>query len=209
MALNVLRKIKRAFEPPKQRPEDYIAALRQEGALAFIHINKCGGTSVEKALGIPKIHDTALQRIEKIGRDRWDALTTFTIVRHPYSKVASHYRYRVKTAQTGLEDRHIDMNDWIRESYGAKNPQYYDQPLMFAPCVEWISDAAGAILVDHILKLESIDADWASFRATAGVKADLPHQNKTAPEAPEFAPDALEIIQTHFAQDFDTLGYAR
>ena len=37
---------------------DYLLRQRLGGRYVFIHINKCGGTSVEAALGIPvKIHD--------------------------------------------------------------------------------------------------------------------------------------------------------
>ena len=46
----------------------YYRWQRRFGRVVFIHINKCGGTSIEAALGIPKkIHDTALRRREMIG----------------------------------------------------------------------------------------------------------------------------------------------
>lgn len=81
----------------KLRCAEFLLRQRLTGEAIFIHINKCGGSSVEEALGIPvKIHDTAAARRRKIGARRWDRAFTFTLVRHPYSKVISHYSYRRK-----------------------------------------------------------------------------------------------------------------
>ena len=57
----------------KVRRVVYARRLRKTiyGQFAFIHINKCGGTSIEAALNLPKTHDTAQQRRDKIGRDHW------------------------------------------------------------------------------------------------------------------------------------------
>ena len=74
--------------------KDFIEQQRETGTYAFIHINKCGGTSVEAALGIPKVHDTAQERREKLGVEAWDRLKNFSGVRDPYARVASLYRYR-------------------------------------------------------------------------------------------------------------------
>ena len=43
--------------PAKPNAEDYLRAQQRDGTYPFIHINKCGGTSVEQALGLPKIHE--------------------------------------------------------------------------------------------------------------------------------------------------------
>ena len=71
---------------------------------SFIHINKCGGTSVERFLGIPTVHDTAAHRIKTIVKKNWDNRFTFALIRHPYSKVVSHYNYRTKTNQNNLRE---------------------------------------------------------------------------------------------------------
>ena len=194
--------------------ERYLERLATDGSFCFIHINKCGGTSVEKALGLPLIHDTARQRIEKIGRARWDELLSFALVRHPYDKVLSHYKYRVKTGQTGMGDGHVGAGDWVLRAYGEKDPRYYDQPIMFQPCRDWLTDGTGAVVVQHILKLERIDADWPAFsRMAFGREIDLGRHNRTdaaqAPAAELLGPEAVAVLDAHFAKDFETFGYAR
>ena len=196
-----------------QSPQDtYLRQQRRAGTFSFVHINKCGGTSVERALGLPKIHDTALERRDRIGADRWAQMFTFAVVRHPYDKVCSHYRYRIKTNQTGLGAAPIPLNDWVLRAYGEKDPAYYDQPLMFAPCIHWITDARGKIIVDHIAKLEEIDQDWPSIAARIGVAAALPKANATKPAGASrelLSEEVRALIDTLFDEDFTEFGYSK
>ena len=205
------RGIARRVRPrPRSEQEVYLDAQRRMGSFVFIHINKCGGTSVERALGLPKIHDTAMQRRDRIGAARWTEMATFSIVRHPYDKVASHYRYRVETNQTDLATRRIDLNDWVRRAYGDRDPAFYDKPLMFAPCLDWLTDETGRIMVDYVARLETIAADWPKIQALIGTSAVLPHANAT--QRADRAADALDqtsraILARHFAADFEAFGY--
>jgi len=57
----------------------------------FIHINKTGGSSIEKALNIPLEHKTALEKISEIGHINWTMKHSFTVIRNPWDKVVSHY----------------------------------------------------------------------------------------------------------------------
>lgn len=181
---------------------------------SFIHINKCGGTSVERFLGLPKHHDTAARRIARIGRGRWDRNYTFALIRHPYAKAVSHYRYRVKTNQTGLRDDGIELNAWIHRAYGAKDPRYYNRPLMFAPCFRWLS-VDGKIVVDDVVKLEEIDERWPDIcRRIARPYRPLRQKNATSGTTTQEALSLLDdesraILNTHFAIDFAQFDYRR
>lgn len=126
---------------------------------SFIHINKCGGTSVEKALGIPQSHDNVTERIERVGMDKWTEMLTFAIVRNPYTRVESQYRYRVRTNQNRLKTNPIDFNEWIERTYNLRDPNYYYPKKMFEPCYDWLT-VDDQIMVKHILKLEDIEDDW-------------------------------------------------
>lgn len=181
---------------------------------SFIHINKCGGTSIERFLGLPKVHDTALRRIKRIGQERWDRNYTFALVRNPYAKVVSHYRYRLKTGQTGLGDGRIDLNEWVHLTYGDRDPRYVNKPLMFEPCFHWVS-IGGRIVVDDIIRLEDIDAHWSDVCAKIGVAYEpLRTRNATAGTSTEDAIALLDarsrtIINDHFAADFAQFDYAQ
>ena len=189
----------------------YMRWQKRHGEYAFIHINKCGGTSIETALDIPvKVHDTARQRCNKIGRDAWNRIFTFAVVRNPYDRVASLYRYRIRTNQTGLGDDRIDLNDWVREVWQNRNPAYVDQPIMFASCFEWVTDDDGVIMVDEIIKLEEIDTGWTKVSSKIDGPDTLPRANTTksgtAP-ADALTGESRAIIRAAFSNDFRTFGY--
>ncbi len=197
----------------RSRTEHYLHTQKTSGSWAFIHINKCGGTSVEHALNIPKIHDTAQQRRDILGADRWAALRSFSIVRHPYERVRSLYKYRIKTAQTGLEDGHIGLDDWIAKVFDERDPAYHDKPLMFLPARDWLTDETGRIIVDTVVKLETIDEDWPKIQESIGIAARLPKKNTTAKSgtgaAEAMSAESVAILQRYFAADFDSFGYAK
>lgn len=196
---------------------DYLLRQRLAGEYVFIHINKCGGTSVEAALGIPvKIHDTARLRRIKIGRRRWDKAFTFALVRHPYSRMISFHKYRSRYNQTGLRDRPLALNDWIRAVFRDRDPAYRDDPRMFASCFDWVSDGE-AVIVKHVAKLEEIEVEWPILQARLGTDAALPLRNtsatgeKASPEGrgswSALDPEARRLLETNFARDFEVFGY--
>lgn len=193
--------------------DSYLHTQKKKGRWAFIHINKCGGTSVEHALNIPKIHDTARMRRDILGAERWQALTSFSIVRHPYDRVRSLYKYRIKTGQTGMEDAHIGLEDWIRAVFAERDPAYHDKPLMFLPARDWLNDENDEIIVDHVVKLEEIDAAWAEIQKITGQQVALPQKNTTAPAttsaAEDLSAESRDILDSYFASDFKTFGYTR
>lgn len=192
--------------------------LRDRGALlrtkylldfVFVHINKTGGTSVEAALRLPFQHRTALELRRALGERRWAQRFSFAFVRNPWSKVASHYFYRVQTNQTGLGGRPIDFNEWVRRAYGERDPRYYDQPRMFMPQVEWVSDEKGNIIVDFIGRFERFDQDFAAVCARIGRTAQLPHLKRSAGRDYRelYAPDTMAIVHRRFAADVECFGY--
>lgn len=188
----------------------YLLEQRLAGRYVFIHINKCGGTSVEAALGIPKLHDSARLRRLKIGRHRWDAAFTFALVRHPYSRLISFYKYRVRYNQTGLrDDQPLEFNAWIRATLADRNPAYYDQPRMFAPCFDWVSDRSGRIIVDYIAKLETIEEQWPVIQERIGQAVPLPVRNasRSGPGREILDAEARRIVQEWFRKDFEEFGY--
>lgn len=193
------------------RSIDYLTRQRLSGRFVFIHINKCGGTSVEAALGIPvKIHDTAQRRRLKLGRRRWEEAFTFALVRHPYSRLISFYKYRTRYNQTGLRDsRPVGINDWIRATLADEDPAYYDHPRWFAPCFDWVSDRSGRIIVDYVAKLETIEEQWPVIEERIGRAAPLPMRNVSSagPGREVLDAAARRIVQERFRKDFEEFGY--
>ena len=175
----------------------------------FVHINKTGGSSVEKALKIPFEHKTALEIIEEIGRKNWDRKLTFTVIRNPWDKVVSHYHYRVKTNQTNLRDNPIEFKEWVERTYGNQDVHYYDDPKMFMPQMNWITDKNGNILVDEIIHFENLDDEFNEVLEKLGKNTTLPHvkSSNRGNYREYFDEETIEIVRSWFERDIERFGY--
>ncbi len=196
---------------PLQSARERLALIRANHYLpyVFVHINKTGGSSVERALGLPFQHRTAVELREIVGEARWARRFKFTIVRNPWDRAVSHYHYRVMTNQTGLGEHPVPFLEWIERVYVDRDRRYYDQPRMFMPQVDWIADQDGSILVDLIGRFESLEQDFARICQRIGHKATLPHlKGSTRPSYPAaYTERGAEIIGQAFARDIAAFGY--
>jgi hypothetical protein len=183
----------------------------KNGDFIFIHINKTGGTSIAKAIGLPKKrHLKVTEVISMIGEEEFNKAVTFCVVRNPWSKVVSHYKYRVKTNQTGMADNFISFKEWVKQTYGEnKNPFYYNNPKMFAPQSNWLKDKNGVIKVKNILKFESLSRDFENFSKTLGIQTKLPHLNATKKGhyADYYDKETVEIVGEWFKEDIELFNY--
>ncbi|NOR19101.1 MAG: hypothetical protein GQ538_03325 [Xanthomonadales bacterium] len=187
--------------------------LRQgiNGPYIFIHINKTAGTSIGKAIGLPvKDHLTASEVIARIGREKWETAFKFTLVRNPWDKVASHYRYRKKKNKTAIAERNISFSDWVKMTYGEnKDDFYYNNPRSFQPQVDWLKDDNGKISLDFIGKFESINRDFNHIKTVIGLDAKLPHLNASNWVAYQsyYDDETRDIVAHWFREDIKTFGY--
>lgn len=175
----------------------------------FVHINKCGGTAVELALGLQKAHLTAVELRDITGAEDWQRRFTFSVVRNPFERAVSIYFYRVRTGQSGLGDRHLNVNQWIERVWAAQDPDYVGNAKLVAPAFEWLSDEDG-LIVDEVLKLEQIAQDWdrVAQRLGVDVRPGLVNANSHPPYRDLLEPAARKTIETAFAADLDQFGYS-
>jgi hypothetical protein len=177
----------------------------------FIHINKTGGMSITKALGLGiKQHFTAMEHKNRLGNSRWKKRFKFTIVRNPWDKVVSHYFHRVKTNQTNLADKRVDFREWVKLTYGEQNPYYYDQPKFFMPQINWLTDEKGDIIVDFIGRFENLENDFRLICKRIGMDVDLPFVNKSEHKQYQYYYDdtTKEIVRKWFEKDIDLFNYS-
>lgn len=195
----------------RYRIEDRAALLRTKYLLdvVFVHINKTGGSSIEAALGLPFQHRTALELRRALGPRRWERRFSFAFVRNPWSRVASHYAYRVQTNQTGLGDGRTGFTEWVRLAYGERHPRFHDQPKMFQPQLDWITDEEGSIIVDYIGRFERLREDFAAVCARIGRTATLPHLKSSRGKDYRrlYDDETAEIVARWFARDIARFDY--
>ena len=178
--------------------------------VVFVHINKTGGSSVEEALGLPFQHRTAREILADIGPERWEERFSFSFVRNPWDKVASHYHFRVKTNQTGLRDAGLSFTDWVTAAYGDRDPRWYDQPKMFMPQAEWLRGPDGRVIVDFIGRFERLQEDFSTVCDRIGrPDVRLPHLKRSdRPGYRELYDDeSAAVVRRRFAEDLERFDY--
>ncbi len=176
----------------------------------FIHINRTGGSSIEKALGLPlRQHKTASEKLAYMGLRRWDKKFKFAFVRNPWDKVVSHYHHRLNTNQSGLADNPINFNQWVKLAYGEQAPEYYDYPEMFTPQIKWISNTSGNIIVDFIGRFENLEGDFKKICQEIGRNIELPHIHKSKHKEYQYyySDQTREIIRAWFKEDIRIFDY--
>jgi hypothetical protein len=175
---------------------------------AFVHINKCGGSSVEIALGIQKDHASARTMRNAMGDDEWARRFTFSLVRNPFDRVVSIYYYRVRARIAGLEDRHVNINQWIAKVWDDRDPAYLDDALLLGPAEDWLCED-GALMVDFVGKLETLDEDWKVVTDRLGIDKSLERVNRNArpPYRDVLDTTARAVIEKSFRADFERYGY--
>ena len=178
-------------------------------ASIFIHINKTAGTSIERALDLPFEHQTALEKIARIGRDAWDSCFTFTVIRNPWDKVVSHYHHRLKRDISNIRSEGICFKEWVHRTYGARDPKYYNIPKMFMPHCAWIADHEGTILVRQICRFENLETDFEHVCKRLNIKTSLPRLKASGrgPYRDYYDAATAGIVAAWFERDIATFGY--
>lgn len=173
---------------------------------AFVHINKCAGSSVEIALGIEKTHLSASRMRDMIGSEEWEQRFTFSIVRHPADRVVSIYHFRAVLGMLGETPPGID--EWVEGVWHRRDPDLFDHALLLGPGAEWLCDDDG-LMVDFVARFETLERDWRLIASRLGVDCGLKQYNANPHPGWEEAlsPGSKAIIAKAFADDLELFGY--
>lgn len=192
--------------------------------LIFIHIPKCGGTSVENALftneekiernlftlkGHPK-HDlyeqgglqhlSAIKVKEIITEEIYDNFYKFSVVRNPIDKLISQYNYTNQFidfySYLNLKPNNFSFSEYLN----AICNKYH---VHWRPQHEFIFNDKQELLVDEVFKLENIKNG--KLEEKLGVK--LPHHNKSYKHIESITEKDESIIKNIFSKDFELLQY--
>ena len=199
----------------------------------FIHIPKCGGTSIEDVIW-PKDrgraekdlwmgfvtrfenkyqtgglqHLLAWQVRQEVGRDVFSAYYKFAFVRNPWDRIVSQFAY--------MQQR-PDLMDYLGMSSETEFKSYLElirlkEHVQWMPQVRFLLDHDGSVLVDQIGRLEVFDKDCAKIFADLGLGLDqLPgHVNRSTRQAFQYYYsdcEAIETVADIFAEDISFLGY--
>lgn len=121
--------------------------------------------NVQKQL-IPS-HLTALEMRQRIGKQSWDDLFTFSIVRNPWDRMISIFRYRKAVGEIDQETSYSEYLElFFRKPDDPKSPYHYHG--YYYQAIDYLVDEFGEIMVDYIGRFENREKDLEILRKKCG-----------------------------------------
>lgn len=161
-------------------------------------------------------HQTGLQMRDQFGSDAWAALFTFSVVRNPWSRMVSFYRYRRDRAHVRLP-LEWQFNDYLHEVASARRGGPIHEVMRYPPqymsCSEFLYDTEGTLLVDHVVRFENRDTDLDPVRQRIGVQQlGSEALNQTFSDGNDFRDyyddTSRDLVGDIFAEDCKNFGYS-
>ncbi len=190
-----------------------------------------GGTELGEALqnaykrrfGLTK-HSTAEEILAVVGDETWRGYYSFAFVRDPYARAQSTFHFMKRwhgnkeMKQLSFMDEHPDFRSFVMSDTFLKQKAHR----LLWPQAKWLVDAEGALAVDLVGRLETLDEDIHKVLSTApglvaagAAPAAAPARNKSAStdaalyELLSTDPAVEQRIYDAYKIDFDLFDYPR
>lgn len=208
--------------------------LRRGLPSIFVHTPKCGGSFIAEGIGHKRERHCFTRRHKLLkGHRKWveyrdlfpqlgldiNDYMTFSVVRNPWDWHVSFYHYIRQL--TGRNREHFadenarlnamsfaDYLRWIDDESAAKG-EMIDATHNVS---DWVTDETGAIVVDTVMRQESLEADFQAFIDRYGLRLSVPTRRVNASKHKDFrsyyGPAEVEIVARRHARDLELFGYS-
>lgn len=190
-------------------PEDYA----RHNCL-FIHVPKCAGSSVKKAIFPGRTHGhMPLWFYERHFPQFVEGAFKFCFVRNPLERAHSAYRYlrSNKSIERDLPAHQMVMRYESFDSFVQKwlCEETAQKQMHFAPQWLFLCDSLGQLRMDFIGRQESMAADFDHICSKLGLQASLGQVNvsQEGRGAPQFETQTVDRIMRVYERDYELLGY--
>lgn len=160
----------------------------------FVHIPRTGGTSVERAfrtdINYARGRHTTGWEYKLTAPNRWHDYTKFTIVRNPYERLHSFWKW---TTLKGRTEKPFE--EWIHFPNG-------EPPRLLEPMVNYLTGD------EKVMRFEQY-AKVISLVESLGAEAQICVYSKTdkRPYQDDFTDRAKEIVKERYEADLKRFGY--
>ena len=219
----MLNRIRRLLSPPPPPPppsRQDVLDTRLSGELPgpfhrtrsiFIHIPKAAGTSVSIAFyGYSVGHATIRQRFDTDYESTRDYFK-FTFVRDPLDRLASAFRFfkgggmHVRGRQ--FAEAYIGDDDFPTFVRKLAATEAMQQHQLLLPQMHFIATPDKRVLVNFIGRYENMEKDFATIADIIGVRAELPHKNKSVASEISADEETRKIVKEIYEVDYTWLSY--
>lgn len=199
----------------------------------YIHIPKCAGSSITKALKASmrlrfegkishqirmahKIdtnfwHHLTAQSLQKfISAKQWGSYFKFAFVRNPWDRLVSFYFFHKKRTVESLKFR--EQNQEVTRIFDQAHT--FEEWLLLEsyvrPQTAYLSDSKGNLMIDYVGKYETIEDDFAFICKHLKVDAALPHHNRSQHDSYRtyYTEATKAFVERKFYQDIKAFHYS-
>lgn len=191
----------------------------------FIHIPKCGGTSLVTSFS-PEIkqliarpnkfslkymygrnlqHATA-SKVRLLAPVRYARYYKFSLVRNPWDRMISEYNWRKQWDTNLANTNFINMLENIPKYRDKREPHFYQAS-------DFIMDKNDNLLIDYLGYFENIDHEFEHICKQLNLDLTLARKNVSSNQSAEqlnkgfYGKVASELIKQHFPRDIANFGY--
>jgi len=179
----------------------------------FIHIPKCAGTSIEKALNmfdnnelfgydennkIAKQHLTSKQVLEYIPKKIFDDYFKFAFVRNPYDRAVSSAAYHK-----------IDLIDFLTNSSKFDGKILHKIPFKQHLTQHLKPQNDYCYSLDFVGRYENLEDDWNTITGHLGINVKLKRENQSQHDnyRKYYLKKEKELVDNLYKEDFELFGY--
>lgn len=182
-----------------------------------VHINLRSGAEPSRSVGGVKLrkHSTARVVCKVIGKVEYDRLFKFCVVRNPFIRTLSLFRFLKFNFRSWSGSEMMDELHTLEEFVTAPLFASPGPGGIIAPQVHWLTDESGENGMNYVARVERIDDDLSEIRAQLGLPSSRPLSRRNASKGdPEnliaglMSNKVVDAVRTRYASDFCTLGYS-
>ena len=204
--------------------------ISDEHRCIFVHIPKCGGSSIEAALWpwprresqlwmgfVDEFHNKyqtgGLQHLQagqirtEVGDHRFGSYFKFTFVRNPFDRTVSQFAYMRKRPDLrsfiGMQDDD-DFGRYLELIQQRSHVQWEPQS-------RFVTASDGSLLVDFVGRFEDLSGDARKVFERVGVGVrKLPHHERgeRGPYRSYYGAAERKVVESLYAEDLAIFGYA-
>jgi len=188
----------------------------------FVHIPKCAGKSIsayimQNATQFWTIHPKSHATIQDLRETKKDLGTTFAVVRNPYARVVSIYKYLfeddiAKIIEPTIPYFHhkpdLSWHKKLRKEYPKITFSEFVNKLPYMPTAQTQNSF---LPVDKILRFESLSDDFTFIQNKLNTSMPLLKINNTNTKhwKEYYTHDTADIVYEKYAKDFEVLNYSK
>ncbi len=188
-----------------------------ENECIFVHIPKCGGSSISQALfgNSAGDHIAIGEYSQAFSSREFNRYFKFTFVRNPWDRLVSAYHFMKQrnwdpagTGSVGNLSEYPEFDLFVR---GWLNPDSIKMHAVFRPQTSYIF-RKDKLMVDFVGYLENIEDDFGYIRSKIGSDVDLLHLNQGKLRSSDYRDyynyETIRIVENIYRDDITRLGYS-